>query len=53
MYTVIGTVRTRAARVLWMLEELGLPYEHLAAAPRSEGVTAFNPAGKEIGRAHV
>ena len=29
-----------------MLEELGEPYEHVAAPPRSEGVTAFNPAGK-------
>lgn len=46
MYTVIGTVRSRAARVLWMLEELGAPYEHVPAPPRSEGVTAFNPAGK-------
>ena len=46
MYTVIGTVRSRAARVLWMLEELGEPYEHIPAPPRSEGVTAFNPAGK-------
>ncbi len=46
MYTVIGTVRTRAARVLWMLEELGLPYTHVAAGPRSDGVTPFNPAGK-------
>ncbi|MCB2117042.1 MAG: glutathione S-transferase family protein [Rhodobacteraceae bacterium] len=46
MYTVIGTVKSRAARVLWMLEELGQPYEHIAAPPRSEGVTAFNPAGK-------
>lgn len=46
MYTVIGTVSSRAARVLWMLEELGVPYEHVAAPPQSEGVTAFNPAGK-------
>ncbi|MFN6951161.1 MAG: glutathione S-transferase N-terminal domain-containing protein, partial [Albidovulum sp.] len=46
MYTIIGTVGSRAARVLWMLEELGEPYEHIAAPPRSEGVTAFNPAGK-------
>ena len=46
MYTVIGTVKSRAARVLWMLEELELPFEHVSAAPRSEGVTAFNPAGK-------
>lgn len=46
MYTVIGTVRSRAARVLWMLEEIEVPFEHIAAPPRSEGVTAFNPAGK-------
>lgn len=46
MYTVIGTVKSRAARVVWMLEELGQSYEHIAAPPRSEGVTAFNPAGK-------
>ena len=46
MYTVIGTVSSRALRVLWMLEELGLPYEHVAASPQSEGVVAFNPAGK-------
>lgn len=46
MYTVIGTAKSRAARVLWMLEELGLPFEHVAASPRSEGVVEFNPAGK-------
>ncbi|MFC2967430.1 glutathione S-transferase family protein [Acidimangrovimonas pyrenivorans] len=45
-YTVIGNVSSRAARVLWMLEELGQPYEHIPAPPRSEGVVAFNPAGK-------
>ncbi|WP_102224389.1 glutathione S-transferase family protein [Acidimangrovimonas sediminis] len=45
-YTVIGPVNSRAARVLWMLEELGESYEHIPAAPRSEGVVAFNPAGK-------
>ncbi len=46
MYTVIGTVKSRAARVIWMLEELEQTYDHVAAPPRSEGVTAFNPAGK-------
>lgn len=45
-YTVIGSAKTRAARVLWMLEELGQPYEHVAAAPRSDHVVPFNPAGK-------
>ncbi|MBK5926145.1 glutathione S-transferase family protein [Rhodobaculum claviforme] len=46
MYTVIGGVRSRAARVLWMLEELGQPYEHLSAAPQSAEVARLNPAGK-------
>ncbi|SNT05569.1 glutathione S-transferase family protein [Tropicimonas sediminicola] len=46
MYTVIGNVRSRALRVLWMLEELGLDYEHVGAPPRSEDVIAVNPAGK-------
>ena len=46
MYTVVGTARTRAARVLWLLEELALPYRHVTAAPQSAGVTVFNPAGK-------
>ena len=46
MYTVIGPVRTRTLRVLWMLEELGQPYEHLPHAPQSDGVRAHYPAGK-------
>ena len=46
MYRVIGTAKSRAFRVLWMLEELGQPYDHIAANPRSEGVVPFNPAGK-------
>lgn len=29
-----------------MLEELGVPYEHVAENPQSEGVVALNPAGK-------
>lgn len=46
MYKVIGTVKSRAARVLWMLEELGLDYAHDAANPRSEAVLEHNPVGK-------
>ncbi len=45
-YTVYGTVQSRAARVIWMLEELGLPFDHVAAPPRSESVVALNPSGK-------
>jgi len=46
MYEVIGPKNTRAFRVLWMLEELGLDYRHLDAAPRSEALRAHNPTGK-------
>lgn len=46
MYTVIGKANSRATRVLWVLEELGLEYDHVPAAPQSEGVVSFNPAGK-------
>lgn len=46
MYTVYGNLQTRTFRVLWMLEELGQPYEHVAAAPRSDETRAVNPAGK-------
>ncbi|QBX33357.1 glutathione S-transferase family protein [Paracoccus liaowanqingii] len=46
MYRVIGTAKSRAFRVLWMLQELDEPYDHIAANPRSEGVVPFNPAGK-------
>ncbi|WP_022707873.1 MULTISPECIES: glutathione S-transferase family protein [Paracoccus] len=46
MYQVIGTAKSRAFRVLWMMEELGADYDHVPAVPRSEGVTQVNPAGK-------
>ncbi|MFT7311817.1 MAG: glutathione S-transferase, partial [Paracoccaceae bacterium] len=46
MYTVIGDIKSRAMRVIWMLEELGEPFEHRAAPPRSDDVLAVNPAGK-------
>lgn len=45
-YTVIGNVKSRALRVLWTLEELGLDYEHVDAGPRSHEVTRISPAGK-------
>lgn len=46
MYTVIGPITTRAFRVLWMLEELGQPYEHRKTGPRSPETLKHNPAGK-------
>ena len=45
-YTVIGAATTRAARALWMLEELGVPYEHVAVKPRDQQVTQHYPRGK-------
>jgi len=46
MYTVIGTVASRAMRVVWMLEELEQPYELIPANPRSSDIVTHNPDGK-------
>jgi glutathione S-transferase len=46
MYTVIGSTRSRAIRVLWMLEELGEPYDHVPSPPHGEAIRAVNPTGK-------
>lgn len=46
MYEVIGTKASRAFRVLWMLEEIGQPYTHIPAGPRSDEARAANPSGK-------
>lgn len=46
MYKLIGSPKSRAFRVLWMLEELGVEYEWDKAGPRSEAVLAINPSGK-------
>ncbi|KPQ06011.1 MAG: glutathione S-transferase [Rhodobacteraceae bacterium HLUCCA12] len=45
-YTVIGNAQSRAARVLWMLEELELPYEHVGVKPHASEVNQVNPSGK-------
>lgn len=46
MYKVIGATRSRTIRVLWALEEMGLPYTHVPAAPRSEEALSHNFLGK-------
>ena len=46
MYRVIGTVKSRAFRVLWMLEELGQDYALVTAGPRSDEARQYNPLGK-------
>lgn len=57
MYTVIGTPKTRAIRVIWMLEELGQPYSIDPVPPRDTKLTAVNPSGKvpvlKVGDDHV
>lgn len=46
MYKVYGISKSRTLRVLWMLEELGQPYEHIAVPPHDPAITAVSPAGK-------
>ena len=43
---VIGGAAFRTFRNLWMLEELGVAYTHIAAMPRSPDAKAANPFGK-------
>jgi len=46
MYKLVGSPKTRAFRVLWMLEEIGVEYEISPAGSRSEEIFALNPSGK-------
>jgi len=46
MYKVIGATKSRALRVMWMLEELGEAYEHVTCGPRSDEAKQYNPSGK-------
>lgn len=46
MYTVIGSPKTRAFRVMWMLEELGEPYTVDPVSPRDAALSAINPSLK-------
>ncbi|MES0884824.1 glutathione S-transferase family protein [Roseibium sp. SCP14] len=46
MYKIIGFPRTRAMRVMWLLEELDEPYELVPAMPQSAEVRALTPDGK-------
>jgi glutathione S-transferase len=46
---IYGTVRSRANRVIWMVEELGLAYESISvdlSAPRDPAFLAVNPNGR-------
>ena len=46
MYTLIGSPMSRAIRVIWCLEELGVDYEIIPAAPGSADAKKHNPSGK-------
>ena len=46
MYEVFGSIASRAFRVLWALEELGVPYTLIHAKPHDPVLTAIYPAGK-------
>ncbi len=46
MYKVIGAPRTRAIRVIWILNELGEAFELDPIAPRDAKLSAINPSLK-------
>ncbi|MDG4882261.1 glutathione S-transferase family protein [Mesorhizobium sp. WSM4884] len=46
MYKAVGSRGSRVSRVLWMLEELGQPYEFIEVKLRSPEAYALNPSGK-------
>ena len=51
MIKIYGWKRSRAARVLWVLEELGVPYQHvplnhMTGETRTAEYLSINPSGK-------
>ena len=46
MYKLIGSPKTRAFRVMWMLNELDIPYTLDPAPPLDASLAAVNPSGK-------
>ena len=46
MYQAVGSPGSRLTRVVWMLEELGEPYEIVRAKQYSETMKRYNPTGK-------
>ena len=46
MYKLLGNPKTRAGRVMWMLEELGAEYDLNPCNPHDPAVAAINPTGK-------
>tara|TARA_R110000737_G_scaffold45671_1_gene65719 strand:- start:468 stop:1109 length:642 start_codon:yes stop_codon:yes gene_type:complete len=46
MYNVIGSANNRTFRVIWMLEELGQPYQRTHAHPHDASLAPHTPLGK-------
>ncbi|MEM8729410.1 MAG: glutathione S-transferase family protein [Pseudomonadota bacterium] len=46
MYKVYGKVATRAFRVLWALEEMGLDYTLIESSPQSDAIREVSSLGK-------
>ena len=46
MYTVYGSGRSRAMRVMWMLDELDENYDIVPCSPQTPEILAVNPEGK-------
>lgn len=46
MYQAVGSPGSRLTRVVWMLEELGEPYEIVRAKQHSQTMLRYNPTGK-------
>lgn len=46
MYRLLGRVRSRAQRTLWLLEELDVAYEFVSTNPRSPEAFELNALGK-------
>ena len=44
MYKLYGRVHSRASRVIWLLEELGQPYDLIPAGPHDPQVLALHRA---------
>uniref|UniRef100_A0A7R9ZWP7 Glutathione transferase n=1 Tax=Pyrodinium bahamense TaxID=73915 RepID=A0A7R9ZWP7_9DINO len=44
--TLVGHAAFRPFRNVWMLEELGVPYEYVPCRPRSREAQRFSPLGK-------
>jgi glutathione S-transferase len=48
MYTVLGSTRNRTLRVIWTLEELGVPYNQIAEMPGSRAAKVYSKTGKAL-----